>query len=288
MDTMQFRIIIPNDANFDYTFTLPIYGGGASYTQNFVVDWGDTFSSTITSYDDTDRIHTYSTYGTYDILLSGTCEWFCFNNEGSSKSKVTQLQVITGDMGFKKLNFWGCNHLSTIVALGTKASLDTLDNVFRGCYITSIPSSIFASCPTVTSCSGAFSNNEVLDFGATGIPVDLFRYSGCRNLNALPAGIFDYNTLATTFGLAFYKCKLHQTIPGNIFRYCVSLTDLNAAFYGTFLYGHGWGPGTIPSTIIYWTTQPGHSTPTNTKGCFYGSISLSDYTNIPATYKSGF
>jgi len=61
----------------------------------FSVDWGDTSSSTITSYDDADRTHSYSGAGTYTVVLNGTCEWFAFNNLGD-KTLVVELNEFTG------------------------------------------------------------------------------------------------------------------------------------------------------------------------------------------------
>ena len=65
----------------DDTFTLPLYDGG---TYNFTVNWGDASSSTITSWDDADTVHTYADEGAtaYNIEISGTINGWKFENAG--------------------------------------------------------------------------------------------------------------------------------------------------------------------------------------------------------------
>src|SRR4030042_1760441 len=86
------------------TFTLPLISGG---TYNFVVNWGDgSANSTVTAYNDVNRIHTYSSPGTYKVSMRGTCTLFQFNNIGD-KLKVKKILDIV-DMGFTHINFYGC------------------------------------------------------------------------------------------------------------------------------------------------------------------------------------
>ena len=245
---------IPKTFSFDVTtagadtFELPILAGGATYTQDFSVDWGDTSSSTITSYDDADRTHSYSGAGTYTVVLNGTCEWFAFNNLGD-KTLVVELNEFTGDMGFKILNFYGCTAITTICTLGTMASLTIATNMFRGCTgLTAIPSGLFDNCSGMTASNGFNStfygcNNASL----TSIPADLFRYQpnlttnafkstfhSCTKLTAIPSDLFKYNISITTGGFdsCFFFCTGLTAIVSSLFDYNTALTD--TAFSATF------------------------------------------------------
>ena len=229
------------------TFTLPINGGGAGYAHSFDVDWGDgTAHSTITAYNDADRVHSYAGAGTYTVVLTGTCEWFAFNNTGD-KTKITQLLAFSGDMGFKVLNFHGCTSLTTAVALGAKASLLNASDMFRDCTaLTAIPDHLFDGCSAMIGNSGfngTFRNCPKL----TAIPADLFKYQtglttnafygtfmGCSKLTSIPADLFRYNTGITTnaFNYTFYLCTGLTSIPADLFRYNTEITT--GGFTSTF------------------------------------------------------
>lgn len=52
------------------------------YTYNCVVNWGDGTSSTITSWDQAETLHTYSSIGTYSIEITGTFPTLRFTGAG--------------------------------------------------------------------------------------------------------------------------------------------------------------------------------------------------------------
>ena len=84
---------------------VPILVGGAGYAHDFIVNWGDgTPTSHVTSYNDSNANHTYAVPGTYDVTLTGHCEYF---GTMSSSQWLFRYLSFTGDMGFKilKLNF---------------------------------------------------------------------------------------------------------------------------------------------------------------------------------------
>ena len=66
---------------------LPLIGGN---TYDMVVDWGDGTSDTITSYNQAETLHTYSSIGTYTITMTGTNGGFRFDN-GGDKAKINQI-----------------------------------------------------------------------------------------------------------------------------------------------------------------------------------------------------
>ena len=67
--------------------TIPTVNG---YTYNFVVNWGDGNSNSVTSYN-VGNSHTYSGSGTYTITITGTCQYLEFY----STTAATQIIRIT-------------------------------------------------------------------------------------------------------------------------------------------------------------------------------------------------
>ena len=335
------------------SFTLPIAGGGATYKQNFVVNWGDGNKSNITAYN-SNAVHTYATAGTYTIEMNGICQWFCFANAGS-KTLVKQLVSFAGDIGFKVLNFYGCTNLNTLVSFGTLRSLITATNLFNGCTsLTTIPSGIFAGCPAVTDFSYSFSAcNNV---GFTSLPADLFRYNtlvtnlsyafygsiyisslpsgligsvadvntsaifqSCpltsidpdvfryftgavtglagifgsqSGLTSIPTGLFQYNTLATSFSATFSNCSTLATIPTGLFDHNTLVTTFDHTFVScritaipADLFKYNTAVTSFNSTFNQCqqlTTIPAHLFDNNTQvTTFYGIFQSCFYMNIP-------
>jgi surface protein len=89
----------------DDTFTLPLVSGG---TYNFVVDWGDGQSDTITAWNAAAKTHTYADEDLYEIRIDGTLVRWRHNNDASAP-KVRELKN------------WGC------------LVFDILGYQFRGC-----------------------------------------------------------------------------------------------------------------------------------------------------------
>ncbi len=207
LSTFKFQVVYSAPG----TFTLPILDGGAGYIQDFTVNWGDgTPDSVITSFDDPDAVHTYTGAGTYNVTMTGLCEWFQFNNDGD-KIKITKLLAFTGDMGFKRLKFWGCSNLNTLVPLGTKASLTTCEEMFEGCSsIVSIPIGMFNGCIVATSFFAVFEE--------------------CTSLTSIPAGLFAGFTAVTTFEAVFYRDASLIVIPDNLFYECTAVISFQGAF----------------------------------------------------------
>lgn len=248
------------------TFELPINGGGAGYTQSFDVDWGDTNSSTITSYDDADRTHNYAGAGTYTVVLDGSCEWFAFEN-GGDKDLVVELNSFTGDMGFKILNFWGCANLTTIVALGTMASLTIATDMFRECSaLTAITSGLFDGCSGMNNVGG-FSFTFYICQSITSIPSGLFRYqpnlttgaftstfNNCISLTSIVSGLFDYNTSVTSgaFNNTFSGCTGLTAIVSGLFDFNTAITA--TAFNNTFYNCSNASLTSIPSGLFDYQT----------------------------------
>ena len=60
----SFQVNLTVNTTAGRTVTLPIATGGAGYSHNFTISWGDGAVGTITAYNDADRIHEYASTGT--------------------------------------------------------------------------------------------------------------------------------------------------------------------------------------------------------------------------------
>jgi surface protein len=89
---------------------LPLVSWG---TYNFVVDWGDGTTSTITTWNAAATTHTYATAGTYTVKIKGICTGWSFNGGGDrlkilSISSWGKLKLGTTQGFF----FKGCTNLN--------------------------------------------------------------------------------------------------------------------------------------------------------------------------------
>ena len=78
------------------SINLPLFADGV---YNFVVDWGDGTSNTITAYNQPEKNHTYSSIGTYTITIKGICQGFQFQG-GGDRLKILSI-LNWGDFQFK-------------------------------------------------------------------------------------------------------------------------------------------------------------------------------------------
>jgi surface protein len=91
---------------------LPLESTG---TYNFAVDWGDGSTSTITTWNQAETTHTYSTSGIYTLTITGQLYGFRFNNIGD---KLKLLSITKFGNRFRLGNsgdyFYGCTNLTTV------------------------------------------------------------------------------------------------------------------------------------------------------------------------------
>lgn len=200
-----------------------------------IVEWGDDNSNTILSHNDINRIHTYTTEGTYDISISGICPGFRVNNASIRNNIVSIIQF--GTVGFRFLDFFGCNLLTTIP--NGNPGLNTLvsvANFMRSTGITTIPADIFTFSPNILSFVDSFSFTNI-----SSIPSALFDnntvvqdfnscFNGCINLTTIPSGLFDNNTEVINFGNTFRSCIGITSIPIGLFDNSPNVTTFEGVF----------------------------------------------------------
>jgi surface protein len=118
-----------SSANNQVKLPLEING-----TYDFTVEWGDGTNDTITSWDQEEILHTYSSTGMFTINITGIIIGWRFN-EGGDRLKIYEIRqwgaLRLGNAGGY---FYGCEHLyfnttDTLDLTGTT----TLSNAFRMC-----------------------------------------------------------------------------------------------------------------------------------------------------------
>jgi surface protein len=190
-----FTITTPSPST---VFTIPCQNVGVF---NATVDWGDGgATSAITTYNDADLAHTYTTAGDYTVTITGTFPNIYFNNSGTSRGMVTSV-VDLGDVGWVRLRraFYGCSSLVSFgSATGNTSSVDNFSTMFRSC-------SAMATCD-VSGFDTSFSANTD----------NMFR--GCSTLTTLDVSGWDISGVTTT---AF------------MFRDCSTLTTLDVSGWDT-------------------------------------------------------
>jgi surface protein len=110
-------------------FRLPLVSNG---TINFVVEWGDGTSDTITTFNQAQITHTYPSTGIYNIVISGTIRGFRFAN-GGDKLKILNIRNWGTFNMTDNASFHGCINLNATAKDTPIISTTSLDACFRDC-----------------------------------------------------------------------------------------------------------------------------------------------------------
>jgi len=111
--------------------TLPLDVGG---TYNFIVKWGDGTQDNITVYNQAEITHTYSTAGTYTVMITGTIIGWYFNNTGDRQKLLNISAWGALNLGNTGGYFFGCSNLTiTATDLPDLSGTTNMSSCFRGC-----------------------------------------------------------------------------------------------------------------------------------------------------------
>ena len=196
------------------TITLPLREG-EDYNYDFIVDWGDESTSEITSFNDADISHSYSTPGTHTITIAGNLEAWYFNGS-SDAQKITSVASF-GTMGWIDLTraFSGCSNLVSFSSKGVDGTnISNMNYMFSG---TSSLSSI--AFPDV------FDARNIADMSG------LFYNSGLTNLDLSNWEIRDVLNMEMMFAESENLQSI--TFPGSFDAKLV--TNMKQMFYQTGL-----------------------------------------------------
>ncbi len=146
---------------------LPLESGGI---YDFTVYWGDTNSSTITNWDQTEVTHNYSSTGVYEVNITGTIVGWRFNNEGDKLKLIEISQWGNLNLGNSDSYFQGCINLNLTTT--DILNLTGTTNLY----------STFSSCTTLGSSGnlGGWNVSRVTDMS--------FMFSGANRFNQYIGG----------------------------------------------------------------------------------------------------
>tara|TARA_R110000796_G_scaffold54709_1_gene127863 strand:+ start:447 stop:2615 length:2169 start_codon:yes stop_codon:yes gene_type:complete len=205
------------------SFTIPC----ASGTFNATVNYGDgTNTLTVTTYNDANLTHSFTSAGQYTITIDGVFTNVSFFDNADSRVLVDEV-VDLGDVGWLSLAnaFRECTNLTSF----TNGTGDTsnVDNMFA----------LFASCQNLV-------NVDLNGFSTASANNILFMFAGCSSLITIDISGFDLSA-TTSFSALFSACTSLQTViltgldTSNIqnfdglFRECYSLVNLDVSGFDT-------------------------------------------------------
>ncbi len=111
--------------------TLPLIASG---TYNFDVDWGDGNSDTITTWDQAEKTHTYSSPGIYNLTITGTLDGWKFNRGGDRGKIIEILQWGSFGFGNTDSHFYGAwNLVHTATDAPDLSNTTSFYQTFRDC-----------------------------------------------------------------------------------------------------------------------------------------------------------
>lgn len=201
-------------------------------TYNCVVDWGDSTTSTITTYNDAAWTHTYSIAGTYTVSISGVFKGIFFNSSGDNGkiTNISQWGILDLGNTASGAYFFGCTNM-TITALDilNTSTVSIFISAFRNCAsITSIPSIDSWDMSNITNMSFAFSGNT--NFNGD---ISSWKTSKVTNFDNCFAACVNFNSdlsawnigSCTSMSATFSNCT---TFNGNISTWNTSnVTNMN-------------------------------------------------------------
>lgn len=236
-----------------FTVTLGLSNG---YNYNFVVDWGDGAVGLVTAYNDSDRVHTYASGGTYTVTMTGTIEAFNGGLTGIAAYLISVEQW--GRTGMKYMTMWGANRLvyckgkltssqttytGTFYQCTSLASVETDDWDISN--VTAIGGDIssymgmFSGCTNLTTVNTSnWNTSNMVNIAyvfngcsklTTGVDVSGWDMSKCTSHNSA----FNGCSLLSSIGDASDFVKSASTKLNSTFSGCASLTSIDTSGWDT-------------------------------------------------------
>jgi len=200
--------------------TLPLRNG---FNYNFVVDWGDGATDTITAWDQVQREHVYATAGIYTVTMTGLCETLYFNLDPILRDEIVSV-INMGVMGWTTFEntFHGCRQMTSFTLGTTDTSAVTdMSNMFNGCWRwTSAPdlsAMDTSACTTMQSmflqCSSISSPPDVSTWNTSNVTNMSDMFSFCEHFESPPiVSGWDVSNV-TEMTAMFGRCERMHTAP---------------------------------------------------------------------------
>lgn len=241
-NTMTIIINTSLNTSLNKKYSLPWFSTTYSDIGNITINWGDGKSTSITNktITDSNKAHTYSTDGTYVIVIaSSNGNIPAFASIAGEENYCTILQEVQTpllhmyDPILKEEEatlscFSGCTNLGYVYehVFSKNKQATSLGSLFRNCKkITSMPDTILDDLPNLTDLSYSFQGS-----GLTSMSVQFMKkcpnvenvssmFSSCESITSIPEDLFKYNLKITDFSYCFERCSSLSQIPSNLFRY---------------------------------------------------------------------
>jgi len=240
-------------------FMMPLVSGG-SY--NATVNWGDGSSDTITSYNQQEVTHTYSSAGQYEVSIEGTLQGWQFNNAGDKLKMLDIKQYGVLDLSTNAA-FYGCTNLDASASDAPTVSSTSFYRMFRDC--TNFNGAIGNwDISTITSISQAFYNCSTFNKSINSWNVS--------NVNFLASTFFnctsfdqDLNSWDTSnvesMANTFYNCSQFN---GDIYSWdTTNVENMQQMFYNCDLFDQSlaaWNIGNVSNFTNFMQNASGLST----------------------------
>jgi len=199
--------------------TLPLQAEG---TYNFNVNWGDGNTDTITTWNQAQTTHTYSSPGEYTVTITGTCSGFAFENTGDKQKILRVVRWGNVNLGDYPIGiFAGCSNLdlSSVIGIPNLSAMTTLKNMFNGCTsLTTINNVGSWNVSTITDMQGMFFTCE--NFNQS---LNTWDVSNVTNMSFMFFWAFDFNgnitswdvSSVTTMESMFVNCGVFNQAIGS-------------------------------------------------------------------------
>jgi surface protein len=210
-------------------------------TYDFIVDWGDGSIDTITSWNQAETLHTYSSSGTYTITIGGQCEGIRFANTGDrlkilSVSSWGDFELADGNNG----HFQGCSNLdltfvSDVLNIG---NCNNLGSMFVGYSFATINNIELWDVSNVVSMNNMFNNCTLFNSD-----ISSWDTSNCDNMSVMffnatnfnqPIGSWNVSNVLSMSNMFRNAISFNQDISSwdisNVFNFNAFMngkTDLN-------------------------------------------------------------
>ena len=240
---------------------LPLRSDG---TYNFTVNWGDGNTDTITTYNQAETTHTYSSSGDYTITIAGTCSGFAFQGSGDRQKllSVTSFgNVILGNYSSGIFN--GCTNLNLSAVTDTPdlSTMNTLRYMFLNCTsLTTVNNINSWNTITITNMEGMFQSATNFNSNIGG-----WNVSSVTNMSSMFSAATSFNQNIDGWDVGNVTIMQSMFTTATSFNQNLNSWDVSSVTNFNYMFQNAYN---FNGNISNWTIS---SSPTTMAGMFYGS-----------------
>lgn len=238
---------------------------------NATIDWGDSSAlSIITTYNDADLTHTYTTTGTRQIIINGTFPHFRIGNSATIRSLITKV-IQWGDVEWlsTESSFQGTDNL-TVLPTGAMTGISGVITMQRMFQISSVP----------------YLPDGFLDLAVN--VENLVQFCDqATSLATIPSNLLQYMPVLNNLNSAFRLCTSLVVDISNFFDWSVGLVSCKNTFEASGLITSSSGtPWLNPSgSLLYTLTAPDYDAGIPDGQDCFASTNVSDIASTPLYWK---